>query len=75
MKSTAPSSSARMVVTELRSVKLLSMMMGQGVAAMIWRVASKPSMTGISTSMVMTSGRSSRAISTHICPVLASPTT
>ena len=35
MKSTAPNSSARMVVTELRSVKLLSMMMGQGVAAMI----------------------------------------
>ena len=66
MKSTAPNSRARMVVTELRSVRLLSMMMGQGVAAMICRVASKPSMTGISTSMVITSGRKSRAISTHI---------
>ena len=44
-------------------------------SATIARVASMPSMTGIWTSMRMTSGRNSRAFSSATWPLGASPTT
>ena len=42
---------------------------------MIWRVASMPSMTGIRTSIKITSGLACRAASTASAPLPASPTT
>ena len=43
--------------------------------AVIWRVASMPSSTGIRTSMRMTSGFAARATATASAPLAASPTT
>ena len=49
--------------------------MAVGQSRMIRAVASSPSITGMSTSMVMTSGRSRSANSTAVLPSPASPTT
>jgi hypothetical protein len=74
-KSTAPSSKHRSVTSAPSLVRLLSISTGVGCSCIRrWSIVT-PSMTGISTSSVMTSGLSCRAISSPSCPFFAAPTT
>jgi len=66
--STAPASSARIAVSVPSIVRVETITMGVGTTCMISSTARMPSIFGISTSMVMTSGRSSRALRTASTP-------
>ncbi|SUY92046.1 Uncharacterised protein [Comamonas terrigena] len=72
-KSTAPSSSARMVTSAPRSVSVEIISTGMGRRRIRRPRKSIPSMRGISTSSVITSGLSSRIISRAINGSLAVP--
>ena len=72
-KSTAPSSSARNVTSAPRSVKVETITTGMGRSRISLPRKSMPSMRGISTSSVMTSGLSARIISRATSGSLAAP--
>ena len=75
MKSIAPASSALKVELAPSNVNDENIKIGVGHFAMISLTAVMPSITGISTSMVITSGRSFSVIATPSLPSFASPTT
>src|SRR6476620_10803963 len=75
MKSTAPSSSARSVASEPRSVSVDIMMTGIGRKRMSFSRKSRPSIRGISMSSVITSGSRLRIISRATSGSGALPTT
>ena len=75
MKSTAPASSARSVVSAPSRVSALTMMIGGPRRATIARAASSPPIPGISTSIVTTSGRRRSTIAMPSSPDAAVPTT
>ncbi|OPY25197.1 MAG: hypothetical protein A4E28_03293 [Methanocella sp. PtaU1.Bin125] len=74
-KSTAPAESAMIVCHAPSFVTADSMITGTGRSLMMVRSAVMPSILGISTSMVITSGASSRAMVIASSPFLATPTT
>jgi hypothetical protein len=73
-KSIAPISSARMVISAPFSVRVETITTGMGRKRIRRDRKSRPSMRGISTSNVMTSGLSSRIISRATSGSLAAPT-
>ncbi|MCY1373302.1 hypothetical protein D9M69_605680 [compost metagenome] len=72
-KSTAPISSARRVVSAPCSVRVETITTGMGRRRIRRERNSRPSMRGISTSSVITSGLSSRIISRATSGSLAAP--
>ena len=74
-KSNAPASSASRVAVAPSRVSDENIKIGVGVAAIISFTALMPSRTGISTSIVITSGFNSRALSTASRPFTAKPIT